>query len=176
VRGFRFLPRVTEHGSQATSLREFFCSAPTVNCESKIPILSGLSTVDCFARFCPLPCCLFSCKYELPNLQVLCFDNHPTVPGGSRGPNRNLFQESFNSVPPPSSPSFSKTCALFCATAAPQLFWNQFLAHSFHHHGGVYPSRLPRAADARVHSCPYAGAGKMPALHSNLIPADGLKT
>jgi hypothetical protein len=37
------------------------------------------------------------------------------------------------------SPLFSQSCALFCATGAMQLFWNQFVAQSFHHHGGVYP-------------------------------------
>jgi hypothetical protein len=36
-----------------------------------------------------------------------------------------------------SSPFFSCTCALFGATGAPQLFWNQFVAHSFDHDGGV---------------------------------------
>jgi hypothetical protein len=37
------------------------------------------------------------------------------------------------------SPLFSSWCALFCATAAMQLLWNHFVAHSFRHYGGVYP-------------------------------------
>ena len=36
----------------------------------------------CFAAFCLLLSSSFSCKYELPNLQLLCFDNDATVPGG----------------------------------------------------------------------------------------------
>ena len=38
------------------------------------------------------------------------------------------------------SPLFSNCCALFGTTAAMQLFWNQFVAHSFRRHGGVLPS------------------------------------
>jgi hypothetical protein len=38
------------------------------------------------------------------------------------------------------SPFFSYSCALFCTTGAKQLFWNQFVAHSFRPHGGVHPS------------------------------------
>ena len=40
-----------------------------------------------------------------------------------------------------SSPLCSSSYALFSATGPPQLFWNQFLAHSFHRDGGVPPSR-----------------------------------
>jgi hypothetical protein len=36
------------------------------------------------------------------------------------------------------SPSFSCACALFGPTGARQLFWNQFVSHSFHRNGGVY--------------------------------------
>ena len=32
---------------------------------------------------------------------------------------------------------FSSNCTLFCAPGAMQLFWNQFVAHSFRYHGGV---------------------------------------
>jgi hypothetical protein len=35
------------------------------------------------------------------------------------------------------SPFSSRSCALFCATGAMQLFWNQFVAHSFYCDGGV---------------------------------------
>ncbi len=40
-----------------------------------------------------------------------------------------------------SSPLCSSSYTLFSATGFPQLFWNQFLAHSFHRDGGVPPSR-----------------------------------
>ena len=40
-----------------------------------------------------------------------------------------------------SSPLCSSSYTLFSATGFPQLFWNQFLAHSFHREGGVSPSR-----------------------------------
>src|ERR1041384_2522674 len=73
------------------------------------------------------------------------------VPRIERSPVRGLFASSStfnfelstlqlpsrNSVPFPSSPLFSKRCALFCATATPQPFWNQLLAHSFYRDGGV---------------------------------------
>ena len=39
------------------------------------------------------------------------------------------------------SPLCSSSYTLFSATGFPQLFWNQFLAHSFHRDGGVPPSR-----------------------------------
>jgi hypothetical protein len=35
------------------------------------------------------------------------------------------------------SPLFSHRCALFSTTSATQLFWNQWVAHSFRRHGGV---------------------------------------
>ncbi len=35
------------------------------------------------------------------------------------------------------SPLFSGHCALFGATDAMQLFWNQFITHSFYRHGRV---------------------------------------
>src|SRR6266568_2496893 len=38
------------------------------------------------------------------------------------------------------TPSFSSSCALFFTTGATQLFWNQFVAHSFRRHGRVHPS------------------------------------
>jgi hypothetical protein len=34
-------------------------------------------------------------------------------------------------------PFFSHSCALFCTAGATQLFWNQFVAHSFRRHGGI---------------------------------------
>ena len=39
----------------------------------------------------------------------------------------------------PLSPFFSHSCALFCATGAMQVFWNQFVAHSFSCNGGCVP-------------------------------------
>src|SRR6266852_3998275 len=46
------------------------------------PLSSHLASRHCFCLFCPSLSRLFSCKYELPNLQVFCFDNDATVPGG----------------------------------------------------------------------------------------------
>ncbi len=34
---------------------------------------------------------------------------------------------------------FSQSCTLFCTTGCPQLFWNQFAAHSFHRDGVCVP-------------------------------------
>src|SRR6266581_3464220 len=39
------------------------------------------SRTHAFCPFCPCLSSLFSCKYELPNLQALCFDNVATVGG-----------------------------------------------------------------------------------------------
>ena len=53
------------------------------------PILSGVkllqfgsSASSRHAAFTPGRCLLFSISYALPNLQLLCFDNLATVPGG----------------------------------------------------------------------------------------------
>jgi hypothetical protein len=43
---------------------------------------------------------------------------------------------------------FSASCALFCATGAPQLLWFQMLPHSFYRHGGVYP-HLPESRNIK---------------------------
>ena len=34
-----------------------------------------------FCRICPSLSCLFSCKYKLPILQILCFDNDANCRG-----------------------------------------------------------------------------------------------
>jgi hypothetical protein len=47
-------------------------------------------------------------------------------------------------------PLFSHSCALFCTTGATQLFSNQFIAHSFHRHGGCTPSPLLMPAKSAI--------------------------
>src|SRR5216683_1807084 len=53
-----------------------------------------------------------------------------------------------------SSPLCSSSYALFSATGFPQLFWNQFLAHSFHRDGGVPPSRSLSPSIGPLSLCP----------------------
>src|SRR5216683_3202313 len=53
-----------------------------------------------------------------------------------------------------SSPLCSSSYALFSATGPPQLFWNQFLAHSFHRDGGVPPSRSLSPSIGPLSLCP----------------------
>src|SRR5207248_2146645 len=50
----------------------------------------------CFAVFCRLLSPSFSYKYELPNLQLLCFDNDATVPGGGGSAPIILLKSYFN--------------------------------------------------------------------------------
>src|SRR6266849_596820 len=52
------------------------------------------------------------------------------------------------------SPLCSSSYALFSATGFPQLFWNQFLAHSFHRDGGVPPSRSLSPSIGPLSLCP----------------------
>ncbi len=66
-----------------------------------------LSTVDpriscSLFRFCLLLYSLFSCNYELPNLQVLCFDNYTTVPGVGKYPStgRKKDEKTMNAQTP----------------------------------------------------------------------------
>ena len=52
------------------------------------------------------------------------------------------------------SPLCSSSYTLFSATGFPQLFWNQFLAHSFHRDGGVPPSRSLSPSIGPLSLCP----------------------
>jgi hypothetical protein len=59
-------------------------SAPCAACSflpSRFLPRSPLPTDSRLCHFCPSSSPFFSYKYELPILQVLCFDNDPTVPG-----------------------------------------------------------------------------------------------
>jgi hypothetical protein len=72
------------------------------------------------------------------------------------------------SVTLPSSPLFSIPYVLFCVTDAPQLFWNQFLAHSFYRHGGVYPFRNSSLCTGATTLVPRIG--RSPCGDSFLLP------
>ncbi len=91
-------------------------------------------------------------------------DPHPVNPVVSyryktRGGGASLVLQTFNLQLSTfdlfhSSPLCSSSYALFSATGFPQLFWNQFLAHSFHRDGGVPPSRSLSPSIGPLSLCP----------------------
>jgi hypothetical protein len=53
----------------------------------------GNELYDLLFGFHPFWISFFSITYELLNLQVLCFDNHPTVPGVWGYPTQSAIEE-----------------------------------------------------------------------------------
>src|SRR5216683_891557 len=120
-------------------------SAPLFSVSGVYPDLVGASNA---IFLCHLPQTHFPPKSFRLNLFP---DPHPVNPVVSyryktRGGGAFLVLQTFNLQLSTfdlfhSSPLCSSSYTLFSATGFPQLFWNQFLAHSFHRDGGVPPSR-----------------------------------
>src|SRR6266849_4724596 len=120
-------------------------SAPLFSVSGVYPDLVGASNA---IFLCHLPQTHFPPKSFRLNLFA---DPHPVNPVVSyryktRGGGASLVLQTFNLQLSTfdlfhSSPLCSSSYALFSATGFPQLFWNQFVAHSFHRDGGVPPSR-----------------------------------